>query len=563
MDKILLTIFGLCFSYSQLIYADTATANDANLISNAGFEAGDNQTNIPTGWGITQWQPTSTLLWDKTVAHSGSHSVKIIANSPNDNDAAWVTTSPISITPQTFYRLSGWIKTEQVNPEVLSGANISLYDTWTHTSGITGSHDWSFASTIFNSGTDTQAKIGARLGYWAATTTGTAWFDDLALVPIKPVTPHPDWKILVLIYANTDFSYTDDAGVLHHYTATMSQAEINQAAENATLFVTQDIPVLNSGNMSPKITVRYPTKPLVKLSQTAGGWYPSPEDTAAERDPDFDSVIVIWDQRATDQTTAEYKSLNDLAGLTPDTGTGQAYFAMIIDSAANYGHRNVFKHEWGHSILSYFAALGVLPAPLVTNHATAGQYVHCPTGQAYTWVDEDDTHPAPNSIYSNTSGFTHDYYSGTVATADQPTRCLGITPEAWAYGGPVSYQPGTPPMPQLVAKPDTYSIKAAPSYSQVFDVSAAKGVALNDLPKDNIPERTFEIVTDIKRISGQGKAIAKLAFRNTGGFYVLFQTNAHTGAGRMKDKIGRYQFSYKMKLGNVTSQPATVTIDVK
>jgi hypothetical protein len=42
-------------------------------------------------------------------------------------------------------------------------------------------------------------------------------------------------------------------------------------------------------------------------------------------------------------------------------------------------------------------------------------------------------------VKNNETGFAYDYYSGKTATADQPSRCLGITPEAWALGGPVSH----------------------------------------------------------------------------------------------------------------------------
>jgi hypothetical protein len=65
-------------------------------------------------------------------------------------------------------------------------------------------------------------------------------------------------------------------------------------------------------------------------------------------------------------------------------------------------------------------------------------YVNCFTGDPYILVDETDLNPIPNSIYNNYSGFTHDYYSGQTATADEPTRCLGINANAWASGGPVS-----------------------------------------------------------------------------------------------------------------------------
>jgi len=98
----------------------------------------------------------------------------------------------------------------------------------------------------------------------------------------------------------------------------------------------------------------------------------------------------------------------------------------------------VFKHEWGHSLLFYYDAVGGAPRPTINNHAEATTYVHCMTGAFYEWVDESDANPIANSIYNNGSGFTHDYYSGTTALATDPLHCLGITPDAWALGGPVT-----------------------------------------------------------------------------------------------------------------------------
>ncbi|HEU4509450.1 MAG TPA: HYR domain-containing protein, partial [Pyrinomonadaceae bacterium] len=188
------------------------------------------------------------------------------------------------------------------------------------------------------------------------------------------------------------------------------------------------------------LTIRQLDHPLSELEQTGGGWWPSPHSTRADRDLAFDSVIVIWDPRVVDEYTGTRQWIGTAAGLAPNRSSGQAYVAIIIE-ATGYGHRNVFKHEWGHSILSYFEAIGVSPKPTVSNHTTSGQYVHWPTGENYLWVDETDANPIPNSIYNNESGFTHDYYSGTVATVDQPLRRLGITPEAWTWGGPVT-KPG-------------------------------------------------------------------------------------------------------------------------
>jgi hypothetical protein len=355
------------------------------------------------------------------------------------NDARWIQNVPVE--PNTRYYLSAWIKTEDVahSPQSVDvGANISLLGTWNHSPGLLGTQDWTRTGFFFNSESNTQVTVAARLGFWSGITTGTAWFDDVRLAAVVPTDPHPGWKILVLIYRKTDFTYTDNSGIQRHVVASMAQSEVEQAAAAAKQFVEKDIPALTSNNMVPTVTIRYPDRALNQLSPNGGGWWPSPANTAAERDPAFDSVIVIWDPRATDQITGQYVWIGSAAGLTPAMGTEQTYTTLIVEAAFSYGHRNVFKHEWGHSILEYFNASGTAPKPKVENHTDATQYVNCVTGAPYVWVDETNANPIPNSIYNDDSGFTHDYYSGTTARTNDPTRCLGVTSQAWAFGGPVS-----------------------------------------------------------------------------------------------------------------------------
>jgi hypothetical protein len=251
--------------------------------------------------------------------------------------------------------------------------------------------------------------------------------------------------VLVLIYDRTDFTYTDQFGT-HHLMGQIPPEQVAAAAANATRFVNTDIPALTSGNMIPTLTVRYPGT-LRTLTAFGAAWWPSTADTAPDRDVAFDSVIVIWQPTVVDQGTGELRWIGNAAGLTAYMGTAQTYATIIIEAATLYGHLNVFKHEWGHSILFYYDAAGTAPRPTVENHTTAGTYVDCVTGQDYIWIDETDANPIPNSIYNNAGGFTHGYYSGTTALASDPLRtCLGITPLAWATGGPVS-KPGTPNVP--------------------------------------------------------------------------------------------------------------------
>jgi hypothetical protein len=413
------------------------------LLQNEGFElSGYPYSTTPLNWKTGLWRPSPQFFHDNTTHHSGFSSARITAETAND---AWFW-QEVTVEPNTYYLLTGWIKTENVSEG--AGANLSLVGTWTHTQGLFGTNNWTRVSLWFNTGSSTRITIGARLGYWAGTSTGTAWFDDLRLTRITPDGSHPRWKILVLIYNKTDALVTDTAGVRHHMVGAMTPAEVERATLAATQFVETDIPALTSGNMFPELTIRYPDHALTQLDPFGQAWWPSPANTASDRDPAFDSVIVIWDPRVVDQYTGTRYWIGGGAGLTPPMGTGQTYATIIIE-ATGYGHRNVFKHEWGHSILFYFDSAGTAPKPTVTNHVNVNQYVHWPTGDNYVWVDETDANLIPNSIYNNESGFTHDYYSGTTATADEPTRRLGITPEAWMLGGPVT-KPGVPSGPPPV-----------------------------------------------------------------------------------------------------------------
>jgi hypothetical protein len=424
------------------VYAPLARASGPNELPNGSFEESSGDPGTPAGWSRQMYVQGASLTWESTAAHDGLLSVRV--SNATANDAAG--TQTVTLPPDRSYLLSGWIKTDNVahNTQGLdAGANLCLWGTWQRTAAITGTNDWTYVRLVFNSGPTGMVTIGARLGYWGGVASGTAWFDDLRLTEILATDPHPAWKILALIYDATDFTYTDASGA-HHLTGVIDSGQVTTAAVNAARFVQTDIPALSSGNMVPELTIRYPG-PLRSLTQFGNGWWPSPTDTAAARDPAFDSVIVIWQPTVTDQATGQLLWIGNAAGLTPPMGTGQTYTTLIIEAATLYGHLNVFKHEWGHSLLDYYEAVGTAPTPTVTNHAVVNQYVHCQTGEAYIWLDETDSNPIPNSIYNDESGFTHDYYSGTTALATDPLHCLGITPGAWATGGPVS-QPGALPM---------------------------------------------------------------------------------------------------------------------
>lgn len=436
------TLLGI-IAASGVVCAAPLCQAPPNLIVNPGFEDGVySPSGNPTGWHFESGYGTSVGVWDEAVRHSGRRSVRISANALDD--ANWLQTVAAPINTPLF--LGGWIKSDniqRVGQPDSPGATVSVLGRWDQPAPTLGTTRWHSVGMSFISDTS-PLLVASRLGFWGGMASGTAWYDDLQLVPRVADNPHPRWKILVMIYPQTDFTFTDPAGVTHHVKGETTRAELTTTVEHARIFVERDIPALSSGSMLPTFTVRQAKEPLKSLSRVLDGWWPAQGDVLKDLDPDFDSVIVIWEPRTHDVNTGEFFWIGAAAGLTPSRGMSQTYTTLSVEYAGINGHRNVYKHEWGHSILAYFEAMQVTPLPTVTNHASAGQYVHCKTGQPYVWEDETTDSPIPNSIYSNSAGFTHDYYSGTVARAEDPQTCLGIGATSWAWGGPVTHSGSHP-----------------------------------------------------------------------------------------------------------------------
>lgn len=155
---------------------------DSNLLINGSFEEG---VDAPTGWTHDSYnRPNSAFSWDDTQAVSGSRSIK--TDSFGLDDAYWF--QQVQVQPYADYRLTGWIKTENVSasPQPNNvGANLSALYSWNRSEGLLGTNDWTRVELIFNAGSSSTATIAARLGFYNGITTGVAWFDDLRLEMIN------------------------------------------------------------------------------------------------------------------------------------------------------------------------------------------------------------------------------------------------------------------------------------------------------------------------------------------------------------------------------------------
>ncbi|HEX3044556.1 MAG TPA: hypothetical protein VHY08_07360 [Bacillota bacterium] len=210
-----------------LILGGCEGENNQNLISgtesilNSGFETGVNR---PQSWFpfCDRLETGLSFNWDEQTAKTGAKCIQLKSSKPNYT--GWV--QIVLLKANTNYRLSGWIKTENIRPSTAFnpkmthniGANLAVVDDvskasksasgsrgaiipriaigpkgtasggggkWRiHSSGLLGSNPWTYVELTFNSGSHTQIKIMAQLGIWGGPTTGTAWFDDLKLQKI-------------------------------------------------------------------------------------------------------------------------------------------------------------------------------------------------------------------------------------------------------------------------------------------------------------------------------------------------------------------------------------------
>jgi alpha-N-arabinofuranosidase len=148
---------------------------NVNLLPNAAFETA--RRDQPRGWRTQTWAGKAEFS-HPTEGREGTRCVAVA--STTGADAAWTTT--VSLEPFAQYRLSGWIKTENVAGA--RGALLNLHGRDEATKAIVGSSDWTRVELTFETAEDDAVQINCLFGGWGQST-GKAWFDDLQLVRLR------------------------------------------------------------------------------------------------------------------------------------------------------------------------------------------------------------------------------------------------------------------------------------------------------------------------------------------------------------------------------------------
>jgi hypothetical protein len=180
MKKCICTVFVVI-----VIFTSFSGFSEKNLLKNPSFEEENN--GWASWWYIRSYQEyltSSDYTYETGNAHSGNHYITVKNNIENDARIYQI----VEVKPHTVYKLSAWIKAENVKRGV--GGNISVPDSFAFSRDFknTGGK-WEKVELYGITGQyQTRMPVALRLGGWSGFSTGTASFDDIR---VEQITARP------------------------------------------------------------------------------------------------------------------------------------------------------------------------------------------------------------------------------------------------------------------------------------------------------------------------------------------------------------------------------------
>ena len=168
------------------------TAQPVNLIPNPSFE--EARGRLPAHWRVRDYSGTATHQLD-SPGHSGDRCLKI--ESTTGADASMF--ADVQVEPGSQYRLSGWIKTKDLERVGGLGALFNVHGTEIRTPAVSGTADWQKVEATFNSGSLTTLSINCLYGGWGHAR-GTACFDDVELLRLSAgALPGTEGRVIAIV----------------------------------------------------------------------------------------------------------------------------------------------------------------------------------------------------------------------------------------------------------------------------------------------------------------------------------------------------------------------------
>lgn len=171
--KLIAVLFVLSLMFIQF---GAAYAEGVNEILNPGFEESNSDLAFWDQWSYNTSTNVS-LVNTPGQAYSGNNCAKVTNSAGNDSRIRQM----VSVKENTLYKMSGWIKTENVS-EQGKGAILSIYGMFISTPELKGTNDWTYVEMFGRTGPQQQTlEFTAGVGGHGGESSGTAYFDDLSI----------------------------------------------------------------------------------------------------------------------------------------------------------------------------------------------------------------------------------------------------------------------------------------------------------------------------------------------------------------------------------------------
>lgn len=161
------------------VFTMSEIASSRNLIQNPSFEDKD-----LSAYQYKFWEGEGEISLTTAPVHSGKQVLKVTA-SKNASATIWQT---VKVEPNTVYKISFWINTENLTGKGITGLEIkgNSTDFKDYSSGNFSPNDaqWHLVEVYTHTGGATQLDVVLMFAAWNGGGIGTAYYDDLSVIPL-------------------------------------------------------------------------------------------------------------------------------------------------------------------------------------------------------------------------------------------------------------------------------------------------------------------------------------------------------------------------------------------
>ncbi len=185
MPSVKKTVALLLTAACLLVSLPALAEDEGSLLYNGDFSIQAETAALPAGWSFDAYDVSTAEAYIETDETYGA---AVVVINYDENDAR--VCQSVDVAPETCYRLSAMIRTEDVSGgagATLSIDNYALDGTYCYSDNLSGTNEWSEVVMYVLTGAEqTQIKVALRLGGYGLTSRGEASFAQLALTQAEP-----------------------------------------------------------------------------------------------------------------------------------------------------------------------------------------------------------------------------------------------------------------------------------------------------------------------------------------------------------------------------------------